>query len=260
MIEVRNISHQIGNKSLLKNISFNINAGEMIAVIGANGAGKTTLLKILCQEIKPFSGEVFINGKNTEAYKPNELAKIRSVMSQQNTLSMSFNVKELVMMGRYPHFKNNPEKIDKEVVKLMMQETGTIEFAERDYNTLSGGEQQRVQLARVLAQIYDTENAFLLLDEPTNGLDPLYQQQILTKARKMANKGFGVVCILHDINLATRYADKILILKNGENIAFGSTNKVITCENIHEAFNINVKLLECEGLRCPLVIPNYQLV
>jgi len=136
-----------------------------------------------------------------------------------------------------------------------MIETGITHLASRDYNTLSGGEQQRVQLARVLAQIYDAKNACLFLDEPTNGLDLLYQQQMMELARKLANKGYCVVCILHDINFASRFADKIMMLKNGKMVAMGAPVDVINCENIHETFSINVRLLPCEGYNCPLVIP-----
>jgi iron complex transport system ATP-binding protein len=257
MINVKNISYQISKKQLLQNISFSVKSGEIVAIIGANGAGKSTLLKILCQEINPTAGQIFINNKITNNYNLGELAKLRAVLAQHNTLSMQFTVKELVTMGRYSHFKHRPQPNDVTIINQTMQETGVFEFAYRDYNTLSGGEQQRVQLARVLAQIYDSPNAFLLLDEPTNGLDLLYQQQILNTARKMANKGFGVVCILHDINLASAYADKILILKNGQNIALGSPSEVINCYNIHKAFNINVQLMPCEGFNCPLVVPSF---
>ncbi len=257
MINVKNISYQIGKKHLLQNISFSVKSGQMLAIIGANGAGKSTLLKILCQDLSPTTGQVFINNKASNDYSQSELAKLRAVLAQHNTLSMQFTVKELVTMGRYPHFKHRPQPNDVAIINQAMQETGVLEFACRNYNTLSGGEQQRVQLARVLAQIYDSPNAFLLLDEPTNGLDLLYQQQILNTARKMANKGFGVVCILHDINLASAYADKILILKNGRNIAFGSPSEVVNCENIHQAFNINVQLMPYEGFNCPLVVPSF---
>lgn len=255
MVSVKNLSYAVGKKKLLNHISFDARPGEMMAIIGANGAGKSTLLKLLCKEIKPSDGEIFLNQKNLTTYKLEELARIRSVLSQHHTLSMSFTVKELVLMGRYPHFESKPTTADFEVINAVMEETGITCFADRDYNTLSGGEQQRVQLARVMAQIYDTPNGYLFLDEPTNGLDMLYQQQILTLARNIANRGYCVICILHDINFASRYADKILMLKDGEAVALGSPLEVVTCENIHYVFNIEVQLMNCEGFDCPLVIP-----
>ncbi len=256
MIEVKNIHYSVGSKKLIDDISFDVHPGELLAVIGANGAGKSTLLKLLCREIQVETGAIYIRQQPIHAYKLDGLAKFRSVLTQNNTISISFKVNELVMMGRYPHFDNSPTDNDKQIVRAVMEETGIVEFADRDYNTLSGGEQQRVQLARVIAQIYDQPKGLLFLDEPTNGLDLLYQQQILQLARNLANRGYCVVSILHDINFASRYADKVLILKKGKHIAFGKPREVITCENIHQAFNIQVRLLDDEEFKCPLVIPS----
>jgi len=259
MIEAKDISYSIGKKKLVSKVSFQVQSGELLAVIGANGAGKSTLLKLLCKEIQGSSGEILIRNKPIEQYKLDALAKFRSVLAQNNTISVSFRVQELIMMGRYPHFENHPTEEDARIVKAVMEETGVTEFANRDYNTLSGGEQQRVQLARVIAQIYDQPNGLLFLDEPTNGLDLLYQQQILSLARNLADRGYCVISILHDINYASRYANKVLMLKQGETIAFGEPREVISCENIHQAFNIHVKLLNDEEFKCPFIIPSMKL-
>ncbi|SEA44206.1 heme ABC transporter ATP-binding protein [Pedobacter hartonius] len=255
MIIAHELSYHAGKKELLHRLSFEAKAGEMLAILGANGAGKSTLMKLLCREISPSHGHIIFRERNLQQYKLPELAKQRAVLSQQNTISISFIVTELVMMGRYPHFDQFPGERDIEVVRQVMEETGITALAGRDYNTLSGGEQQRVQLARVLAQIYDTPDACLFLDEPTNGLDLLYQQQMMELARRLANKGYCVICILHDINFASRFADKILMLKDGKKVAIGTPLEVINHENIYETFNIQVKLMECEGYDCPLVIP-----
>lgn len=255
MLQVSEVSFKIGNKTLIEGVSFDAQAGELIAVIGANGAGKSTLLKLLSKENSPSGGEIYLNGRTLSHYSFPELAKLRSVLSQQNSLAMSFTVQELVLIGRYPHFKNRPSLRDIEIVQLVMEENGLIHLAERDYNTLSGGERQRAQLARVIAQIYDADMGYLFLDEPTNGLDLLYQQQTLQMARQIANRGFIVICILHDINFASTYSDKILMLKNGRKIAFGSPQKVINCHTIHEVFNVHVQMMSCEGQVCPLVVP-----
>src|SRR5690606_12883158 len=255
MIEVKDIHYSVGTKKLLNNISFDVQPGELLAIIGANGAGKSTLMKLLCKEMKSESGDILIHKKSISDYKLSDLAKFRSVLAQSNTISVSFLVNELIMMGRYPHFDSRPTSEDYEIVRAVMEETGVAEFAQRDYNTLSGGEQQRVQLARVIAQIYDQPKGLLFLDEPTNGLDILYQQQILSFARDLADRGYCVVSILHDINYASRYAHKVLILKKGERIAFGKPQEVISCENIHQAFNIHVKLVEDAEFHCPFVVP-----
>lgn len=255
MISVKELEYKVGARKLVDRVSFEVKRGELLAVLGANGAGKSTLLKLLCREIHPSSGHIELNGLSLESYKLEELAKTRAVLSQHNTISISFVVDELVMMGRYPHFDQRPSPADAAIVEKVMEETGIQHLAKRDYNTLSGGEQQRVQLARVMAQIYGSDQACLFLDEPTNGLDLLYQQHIMVLARSLADRGYCVICILHDINFASRFADKILMLKNGKRIAYGMPFEVINCENIHETFNIKVKLMPCEGYSCPLVIP-----
>lgn len=255
MISVRDLTYQAGGKKLLDGLSFEARKGEMLAILGANGAGKSTLMKLLCREISPSGGKILLQDKALDAYKLADLARTRAVLSQHNTLSISFRVSELVMMGRYPHFEQQPGIRDIEVVRNVMEETGITHLASRDYNTLSGGEQQRVQLARVVAQVYDSPNACLFLDEPTNGLDLQYQQQIMELARRLADRGYCVICILHDINFASRFADRIMMLKKGKKVAEGLPAEVINCENIHETFNVRVKLMECEGYNCPLVIP-----
>ncbi|MGO3108099.1 MAG: ATP-binding cassette domain-containing protein, partial [Sphingobacterium sp.] len=172
-----------------------------------------------------------------------------------NTLSISFRVDELVMMGRYPHFSQQPSMMDYEIVHKALAETGMDSYSTRDYNTLSGGEQQRVQLARVMAQIYGQQNALLFLDEPTNGLDLLYQQNILQLARMMTGQGCTVVSILHDINFACQYADYILLLKQGKTIAFGTPNQVVTAENVLTAFQVSINQVEHKDYRYPLIFP-----
>ncbi|TCK85866.1 heme ABC transporter ATP-binding protein [Albibacterium bauzanense] len=256
MIEIKNLSYSVGKKRLLSNVGFDVQPGELLAIIGANGAGKSTLLKLLCKEIPSESGEILIRDKPIEEYKLDALAKFRAVLAQNNTISVSFRVHELVMMGRYPHFDSQPSEYDIQIVKNVMEETGITSFMNRDYNTLSGGEQQRVQLARVIAQIYDQPGGLLFLDEPTNGLDLLYQQQIMQLARELADRGYCVISILHDINFASRFADKVLILKKGELVAFGKPKDVISCENIHRAFNIRVRLFTDDEFKCPLIVPS----
>lgn len=254
MIKVNNVSYSVGRKEILSDVSFAARPGEIIAIIGANGAGKSTLLKLLCNEMLPSTGQIQLNGKDLDDYPIKELARKRSVLTQHNTISLSFTVKELVLMGRYPHFEGQPTEHDMQMVIEAMRATGITMMAGRTYETLSGGEQQRVQLARVIAQIQDVPNGWLFLDEPTNGLDILHQQQLLIQARDMADRGYGVICILHDINLAAAYADQIMILKRGKVQALGTPKEVVTCENLHDAFGIEVQLMKNENFNCPLVI------
>ena len=256
MIRLNQVSFKAGKKILLDNINLEVEKGEFLAIIGANGAGKSTLMKLLCGDNKAHTGEVWFDEHPINNLTSAGLATKRAVLSQHNTVSVSFSVEEIIMMGRYPHFEVRPKTEDIEIVKTVMVETGVRHLAGRDYSTLSGGEQQRVQLARVIAQIYDVEGAYLFLDEPTNGLDLLYQQQILTIARQLADKGYGVVAILHDINFASRYADRVLILKEGKMLALGTPNEVINTHNVQEAFGVQMILFNANGCKYPFVVPN----
>ncbi|WP_419788548.1 ATP-binding cassette domain-containing protein [Mucilaginibacter sp. SP1R1] len=188
MLSVNNITFQVGQAKLLKDISFSIKPGEMVVILGANGAGKSTLLKLLAGTHKPATGTVLLHGQSLSSYTTAALALQRTVLNQQNVVSLPFLVKEIVMMGRYPHYKNVPSANDNDIVNTVMEATGVFKLAERSYPTLSGGEQQRVQLARALAQIWEAPNALLLMDEPVTGMDMLYQQQTLAILKSMAQK------------------------------------------------------------------------
>jgi iron complex transport system ATP-binding protein len=256
MIRLNKVSYTAGKKVLLNNINLEVKKGEFLAIIGANGAGKSTLMKLLSGDNRAHTGQIWFNEHPINNLSSAGLATKRAVLSQHNTVSVSFSVEEIIMMGRYPHFEIRPKTEDIEIVKTVMVETGVKHLGGRDYSTLSGGEQQRVQLARVIAQIYNVEGAYLFLDEPTNGLDLLYQQQILTIARQLADRGYGVVAILHDINFASRYADRVLILKEGKMLALGTPNEVINTHNVQEAFQVQMILFNANGCKYPFVVPN----
>ncbi|MCL7988927.1 heme ABC transporter ATP-binding protein [Sphingobacterium sp. lm-10] len=255
MIEVKNLSYQIGRKPILQDVSFHAQPGELLTIIGPNGAGKSTLIKLLCSEVKSPKNHIFLNGKDLSVYSAKEMALMRAVLTQANEVSVDFTVQELVTMGRYPHFAVNPRAIDLEIIASVLEDMGIQHFKERSYHSLSGGEKQRVQLARVLAQLYERQDAILFLDEPINGLDIQYQQIILAKARKMADRGWTVLCILHDINFAARYADKILIVKEGQLQHFGSPSEIITAENLLNTYNIRVKVWQDPQIGYPFIIP-----
>lgn len=212
MIEVININY----KTILEDISLTINSGEMTVIVGPNGAGKSTLLKILAGTLTATSGKVYLYNQNIEKFKVHELSKIRAMLSQHYRLSADFLVKDIVLMGRYPHFKDHPSKDDFEIVVETLKLTGTTHLAERSILSLSGGEQQRVQLARVLAQLWNQKEAILLLDEPISSLDIRYQFEILKIAQQKSREGFTVIAVLHDLNLAFRFADQLILLKKGK--------------------------------------------
>lgn len=255
MISIKNISYKIGQKTILDNISFDVHPGEFLVIIGPNGAGKSTLLKSLCKDFALQTGCVEFLGRNLQDYRNEELAKIRSVLTQSNEVSINYTVEELVSMGRYPHYEHRPSQKDLSIIQNIMNELGISHLKKRYYFSLSGGEKQIVQLARVLVQIHDQQTAALFLDEPINGLDLLHQQLILDEAKKLATKGRYVISILHDLNLASQYADKVLILKQGKIVTFGTRAQAITEETITATYNTRVKLINDPEIAYPLVVP-----
>lgn len=254
MIEAQNLSYRIGTRALLRDVSLRVASGEVLAVVGANGAGKSTLLKLLGGELIPGGGEVRLAGKRLRDYRATDLARRRAVLSQQVQVALPFVCEELVMMGRYPHFDGAPGPRDHEIVASAFARVGIADLARRNYQTLSGGEQQRVQLARVLAQLSDVPQALLLLDEPTNNLDLLHQHGTLSLARSLARRGMAVVAILHDLNLAAQYADQVLMLRQGEVVVSGTPAEVLTPAHIRRGFGIEVRCLVHPELACPLVV------
>ncbi|WP_437919336.1 heme ABC transporter ATP-binding protein [Sphingobacterium sp. LRF_L2] len=242
MIRVESISFEINKRHLLKDITFSIRKGEMLAILGANGAGKSTLMKILCREKQPSEGRIMYNGRDMQAYSLKELAGMRATLYQQNGISLAFSVEEVVLMGRYGKSEKQKQLPDETVLAETMSICGITHLAERSMLTLSGGEQQRVHFARVLAQIWDSKDALLLLDEPISNLDMLYQHQTLAIANALTKKGFMVICVLHEINLAAQYADRVIMLKGGRKWWDGTPEEVFTSKNIFSAFGVDASV------------------
>ncbi len=258
MLIANNISYKIKNKSLLKDINFELQPGELLAIVGPNGAGKSTLLKILSGELQKYTGSVLLNGQNLSSFNTKTLATKRAVLSQNISLTLPFIVSEIVMMGRYSYFDNKSSMRDKQIVEECLSQTGMLSFKDRNYLTLSGGEKQRVQLARVLAQLSEnktskSEAKFLFLDEPVNGLDLKYQQQVMKIAKDWKGTNNSVVAVLHDLNLASQYADKILLLNNGTMEALDVPANVFTKENIKRVYDVDVNFFS-QSKETPLYI------
>ncbi|MEO0561494.1 MAG: heme ABC transporter ATP-binding protein [Chloroflexota bacterium] len=255
-IRVDHLTVRIGNTSLIENVSFTIVPGEILAVVGPNGAGKSTALKALAGEISPSSGDVIVQGQPLGVWRSRDLARVRAVLPQRSDLSFGFAAGEVVLMGRTPHLSGGETRHDHQIAYDAMCLTRTEHFADRVYTTLSGGERQRVQLARVLAQIWEGEGTrYLLLDEPTNNLDLSHQHSTLSIARRFAERGVGVLAILHDLNLAAQYADRIVILKGGRVLAEGTPHEALTSTLIKTTYDISVLVQPHPRLDCPLVVP-----
>jgi len=255
MLRVENITYEINKRILVRNLSFSMQCGEVVAILGANGAGKSTLIKMLSREKETSEGNIILNGKPISKYRSAELALKRAVMSQHNVVNIDFKVHEIVMMGRYPHYQNNPSANDRNIVKQTMEVCGVTDLEDRSILTLSGGEQQRVQLARVLAQVWDCPGALLLMDEPVAGMDLQYQQQTLAIVTAMARRGFMVITVLHDINLAAQYADRILLLKNGRKWNDGTPAEVLNTKNIYNIFSIAAEVSSHKQTLRPYILP-----
>jgi len=256
MLSVRDLSFTVQGRHLLAQIRMDLAPGELLVVVGRNGAGKSTLLKHLTRDLPVTSGEIQLYGQPLESHKPKDLARKRAVLPQHTQLDFAYAVQEVVMLGRIPHQRRHAETADDRlIVSACLARVGLAGYEERNYLTLSGGEQQRVHLARALAQLEGTEgDRLLLLDEPTSSLDLAHQHQILTLARELASQGVGILAILHDLNLAAQYADRILVLAGGKVLAYGTPFEVLTAEVIDAAFGHPVVVLPHPQANCPLIV------
>lgn len=244
MLHIKDISYEVQGKPILQQVNAVIRPGVLTTLMGSNGAGKSTLLNIISGAIRPTRGNISWDGKPMEDWNVKELAKTRAVLRQQYAIQMPFSVFEIIAMGRYPHIKNKLTAQCKVVISRVAEFTGVTPFLKRNYLTLSGGEQQRVQLARVLAQVWDTpsDQRLILLDEPVSALDIQYQHQLLSLAKSLTHANFTVVAVLHDLNLAMQYADDVLLLKKGSVVKFAAKEEALNEAHIYETFGVQASL------------------
>ncbi len=257
VVKAANLRVCAGDKILLDDVSLQLGRGEVLAIIGANGAGKSTLLKTLSGERKIEKGEIVINNRALDEWKHGELARVRGVLPQESNLNFPFTAFEVALLGRTPHCRGSETTRDYEIACAAMEATDTAYLANRSFPTLSGGERQRVHLARVLAQVWEEpkqDARLLLLDEPTSSLDLTHQHATLGIARRFARRGAGVIVVLHDLNLAAQYADRILLLKRGRVVARGTPQEVLQPAIINDAYGVRVLVMPHPRLRCPLIV------
>ncbi|EFI84160.1 ABC transporter, ATP-binding protein [Listeria grayi DSM 20601] len=241
-------------KTILHDIDLKLLDGEISVIIGANGCGKSTLLKTMAKLIKPMSGEVILDGKAISKIPAKEFARTLGVLPQERVLPEGITVVDLISRGRYPHHSllSSMSKADYEAVAEAMEMMDITAFANRDIEALSGGQKQRVWIAMALAQQTD----ILFLDEPTTFLDITYQVEILDLLTDLNRKyGTTIVMVLHDINLAVRYAEHVFALKEGVLIAEGKASSVITSELIKEVFALDCTVITDPVSGTPLVVP-----
>lgn len=244
MIEIRNVGHSIGTQTILNNISLDILQGGITALIGPNGAGKSTLLSLMAR-LQPLSGgSIRYNGKDVAATPTAELAKVLSILTQENSIMSRISVRDLLMFGRYPYHQGRPSETDKAIVENALGEFRLQNFAERYLTELSGGQRQRAMIAMVFCQ--STE--YVLLDEPLNNLDMYYARSLMQLLQKLTREhNRTTVVVLHDINQAAAYADFVVAMKNGEVALTGSPDEVFTAPNIKTLFDMDVNVLDYQG-------------
>ncbi len=252
MLEVSGLTTIRSGRAVVKDVSFSLSAGEVLAVLGVNGSGKSSLLATLSGEIQPASGELRLDNQPLGQVPPGIRACRMAMLPQTSTLAFGFRVREVVELGRLPH--RSGAVVDREVVAAALAQADAAHLAERDYLHLSGGERQRVHLARVLAQIWDASRPCLLMDEPTAALDIAHQHLALKAARAVARRGGVVLVALHDLNLAARYADRVLLLDQGRIAALGTPWEVLQADHIEEVFGIRVQVQKHPAFDRPLII------
>ena len=245
-LNLESVSLKLDNRQILKDVSLEINEGEIVSVIGPNGAGKSTLLNVLTGDINPDSGEIFYDDKQIKEISIQERAFTRSVMSQMQTLVFNFSVKDVIEMGWLQRgnsdFSNNFSMAFENVTK----ECNVHNLIHRKFNSLSGGEQRRVHFARTLLQLWrpseSNDPRYLLLDEPTANLDLSSEMLLMNILKKRASLNVGILVILHDLNLASHFADKIAIIKDGEIMAFGEPEKIMEDAFLTSVYEVPIKV------------------
>ncbi|BCJ92262.1 ABC transporter [Terrihabitans soli] len=236
-IAATSISLSLNETRVLEGVDISVRTGEFVGLVGPNGAGKTSLLRVLAGLLPAKAGSVSYDGKDIAALKPRVRAQMVAYLAQNDGAHWPIRVEALAGLGRLPHRGRTSDEADRAVVKRALDLVGMADFAARGFDTLSGGEQARVLLARALA----VEAPLLLADEPISALDPYHQLAIMELLREQTRAGNGVVAVLHDIGLAYRYCDRVVLLAKGKKLAEGRPEEVLSDENIATAYGIAVK-------------------
>lgn len=254
---VEQVSVSAGKTRIVQDLSFHAKAGEVLAIIGPSGSGKTTLMKAMTGEL-PYSGGITLAGLEVGGLSPEVLAAMRGVLPQASQISFPLNVAEVVGLGLTSSRRERTFRARR--IAEALAKVGLSGFEGRSYQELSGGEQQRVQLARVLCQVWDPlpqegRPHWLFLDEPVSSLDIKHQVQIMQLAAGYAKRGGGVVAVMHDLNLTAAFADRVLVMQGGRRLAFGARDEVMQAELLSKAYDFPLEILTRSGGGRPVIVP-----
>ena len=250
MVELEGVGYCIGHKWLVRNIDLKIEAGQFWIFVGPNGAGKSTLLRLISGELSPTTGRIRFFNESIDKYSPQELARKRAYLQQKREVNFPFRASEIVLLGRHPHLNGAKESpADLAIAWEAMKQVQADMFSERLYPTLSGGEASRIDLARILAQ----EPRLFLLDEPTNHLDPRHQVQILRLCSSIAQARRTVIAAIHDLNLASMYAEQVLMLRDGSPVAVGTPAHIFTPQQLEAVYNVPFEVMQLSSGRLVVV-------
>ncbi|WP_455478501.1 heme ABC transporter ATP-binding protein [Bartonella sp. B10] len=258
MIKAIDICVQHGKKQILSHVNLEAKSGDLTVIIGPNGSGKSTFVKALSGEI-PYRGKMTLNGYDVIQTKAYKMATMRAVLPQSTTLVFPFLVHEVVELGISANRFTTEKTELRYLPQKALEQVGLADYSDQYYHQLSGGEQARVQFARVLCQIWEPVcnkiPRWMILDEPIANLDIQHQLIVMNIARNFANCGGGVLAVLHDLNLAAYYADKMILLKQGEVYCEGSASTVLTTQNLRNAYHCSLTVSELPKANVPFVLP-----
>lgn len=262
-LSLRHVSIERNRRRIVSDISLTVRAGEMVAIAGPNGSGKSTLLAAISGELKCAAGQILYEEKSIEQWTLEKIAKRRAVLLQDSPLSFPFSVIDVVLMGRSPHHQGLETDHDIKIAHDALELVGLAGFGRRTYTQLSGGEKQRVHLARVLSQVWpscnempngNAQTKYLILDEPTSSQDMAAQHLVLSSAKAFSREGAGVLCVLHDLNQAAQYADRIMLMSEGRMACIGSPTQALTPENLTGVYGLPVRVLNHASHPHPIVL------
>ncbi|PID25998.1 ABC transporter ATP-binding protein [Sporosarcina sp. P7] len=246
MIQVRELTKFYGKKAVVEKVSVNIHRGKITSFIGPNGAGKSTLLSMVSRLMDADTGEVLLDKGKVKDMKSNDFAKRVAILKQSNFMNVKLTIRELVSFGRFPHCKGRLQEEDERMVDQALEYMGLTNMQEAYLDELSGGQRQRAFIAMTIAQ--DTD--YILLDEPLNNLDMKHSVQIMKILRQLVDElGKTVIIVLHDINFASVYSDRIVALKNGKVVRDGVTNDIITSESLREIYDMEIPIQQMKDCR-----------